>query len=136
MLGGEETHQCWVGRRPTSAGWGDPPVLDGEETRQCRMGRRPTSAEWGGDSPPVCISRFNFFYTRVHTCTCTCKLIIDSLASHSQITRTLILNDVCCFFHSHPPLLRPKLYLRCKQLRMRSRTSGRRNSFARTEQCA
>eukprot|EP00731_Ephydatia_muelleri_P032803 Em0024g347a len=44
VLDGEETHQCWMGRRPTSAGWGgDPPVLDGEET---------TSAEWGGD-PPV-----------------------------------------------------------------------------------
>ena len=35
MLDGEVTHQCWMGRRPTSAGWGGAPsVLDGEETHQ------------------------------------------------------------------------------------------------------
>ena len=52
MLDGKETYQCWMGRRPTSAGWGgDLPVLDGEETYQCWMGRRPTSAEWGGGPP-------------------------------------------------------------------------------------
>ncbi|KAL5499476.1 hypothetical protein EMCRGX_G010902 [Ephydatia muelleri] len=48
---GGDLYQCWMGRRPTSAGWeGDLPVLDGEETTRLD-GEETTSAE--GRRPPV-----------------------------------------------------------------------------------
>ena len=101
MLDGEETHQCWMGRRPTSAGWGgDPPVLDGEETHQCWMGMRDTHTHTTHTHTHTRTHTHTHTHTNTHTHThthTTYRLFPESL-SHQHIHH---INVASYYTHSH-----------------------------------